>query len=400
MPRQCATEHAVRVLMLVESVSLARDHRLRKQAAALVHDGFDVTVICRRDPANAVCLPGVRVLDYTAPREGSSPLAFAAEYLYSLVMATLLTVRVLALHGIDLMQVASTPDIYFVLAFPLRVLGKPVVFDFRDLSPETYRSRYGAAESSRIHRLLCWLERRSLRAADHVLVVNEALAEVAQTRGRVPGNRITVVGNGPVLDRVARLPPDPRLRHGKRYLCCWIGMIGPQDKVDLAVHAVCHLVRVLGRSDTAFVFVGAGDALADVQRLADDLAIRSWVSFPGWVDEEQVFGYLSTADLGLEPNLDDFVSPVKVLEYMAAGLPFVAFDCAQTRRLAEDAAVLVPPGDVAEMALQIDSLLRDQARRRELGGTGQTRVRKALAWEHQKDDYLAVFRSLTTRATP
>jgi Mrp family chromosome partitioning ATPase/glycosyltransferase involved in cell wall biosynthesis/capsular polysaccharide biosynthesis protein len=384
--------------MLVENVPLARDHRLRKQAGALIDDGFDVTVICRRDPANAACLPQARVLDYPAPREGSHPLAFVVEYGYSLVMATLLTVRTLILQGIDVVQIASTPDIYFVLAVPLRLLGKPVVFDFRDLSPETYRARFDDAGGGRMFRLLCWLERRSLRTADQVLVVNEALAEVARTRAQVPRTRITVVGNGPVLDRAVRLPPDPQLRQGKPYLCCWIGMIGPQDRVDLALRAVHHLVHALGRMDTAFTFVGVGDALADAQRLTDELGIRSWVSFPGWAEEEQVFEYLSTADLGLEPNLDDFVSPVKVLEYMAAGLPFVAFDSTQTRRLADGAAVLVPPRDIEAMAAQLDALLRDEPRRRELGGIGQTRVRKTLAWEHQRDNYLVVFRSTTTDA--
>src|ERR1039457_7711915 len=66
-----------RVLMLIENVPLARDHRLRKQAAALLASRFEVTVICQRDPRNKACVPGVRVLEYPAPPEGSGLLAFA-----------------------------------------------------------------------------------------------------------------------------------------------------------------------------------------------------------------------------------------------------------------------------------------------------------------------------------
>src|ERR1035438_7426884 len=171
-----------RVLMLIENVPLARDHRLRKQAAALLASRFEVTVICQRDPRNKACVPGVRVLEYPAPPEGSGLLAFAGEYGYSVVMAAVLTLWAFVRHGFDVLQVASTPDIYFLLAAPCRWLGRPVVFDFRDPSPETYEARYGSGHGA-TYRALLLLERWSLRAADRVLVVNESLPRVAPPRG-------------------------------------------------------------------------------------------------------------------------------------------------------------------------------------------------------------------------
>lgn len=382
-----------RILMLVENVALARDHRLRRQATALLAGGHEVTVICRRDPGNRTCVPGVRVLQYPSPRDGSGPLAFAVVYAYSLTMAALLTGWALLRRRVDLVQVASTPDIYFVVAVPLRWLGRRVVLDFRDLSPEIFAARHGRRDGA-LYRLLCWLERRTLRSADRVLAVNSSLAAVARDRCGVPAERITVVGNGPGLRRVVRREPDPGLRDGHRHLCCWVGVIGLQDRVDLALQAVAQLVHTLGRRDTRFVFVGAGDALPDVRRQASDLGLEPWVSFPGWVEEEQVFGYLSTADVGIEPNLDDFVSPVKVMEYMAAGLPFVAFDTTETARLSGGAALLVPKGDVVALARALDDLLRAPDQRRLRGDLGQARVARVLAWEHQEKGYLRVFGEL------
>ena len=55
--------------------------------------------------------------------------------------------------------------------------------------------------------------------------------------------------------------------------------------------------------------------------------------------------YLATADLALDSNLQPEVTPVTGLEYMAHGLPFVAFDLEETRAMAESAARYVPPGD-------------------------------------------------------
>jgi glycosyltransferase involved in cell wall biosynthesis len=224
-----------------------------------------------------------------------------------------------------------------------------------------------------------------------VITVNSALEETAYLRGGVPPGTVTVVGNGPRLDRTVRRPPRPEFKHGKPFLCCWLGLMGPQDRVDVALRAVDHLIHVIGRTDCHFAFVGDGEARAPAQRLAAELGISDWVSFPGWADQDEAFTYLSTADAGLEPNMEEIVSPVKGMEYMAFGLPFVSFDLAQTRALAGDAAVYAPPGDVPRFAALIDELLSDPARRAELGRTGRRLIEERLAWERQEKAYLGVF---------
>lgn len=383
-----------RVLVLVENVPLARDHRLRKQASTLLASGFDVTVICRRDPRNKTCVPGVRVLQYPAPPEGTGLLAFAMEYGCSVAMAGALTLWSLIRRGFDVLQVASTPDIYFLVAAPCRWLGRPVVFDFRDPSPETYEARYGTRDGG-TYRMLLLLERLSLRVADRVLVVNESLRRMARTRGGVDDARIVVVGNGPVSGRITRRQPRHDLRPaGRRYLGCWVGLIGPQDRVDLALQAIAHLVHELKRTDCAFAFVGAGEELPRVRRLAEELGIGGWVLFPGWAEEDLVFDYLCTADIGIEPNTEDYVSGVKVMEYLAAGLPIIAFDTEETVRLAGEAARYAPKGDVAAMARIIDELLDDQATRDEMGHVGQNRVKEFIAWEHQAGRYVPTIKGL------
>jgi glycosyltransferase involved in cell wall biosynthesis len=304
--------------------------------------------------------------------------------------------RAMLSGGIDVIQVSSTPDIYFLITGPLRLLGRRVVFDFKDLSPEIYEARYKRRDGL-MYRLLIRFERRSLHVADHVIVVNESVRQVAWRRAGVPAEATTVVGNGPLLANTTRRPPRPELRRGRRYLCCLVGMMGPQDSIDLGIRAISHLVNRIGRTDCAFTFVGTGDAVAEAERMAQRHGIAGWVSFPGWARQEEVFDYLSTADLGIEPNLEEFVSPVKAMEYMAFGLPFVAFDVAETRLLARKAAVFAPPGDVEAFARLLDELLADADRRAELGRAGRRRVAESIAWDHQKERYVAVFDRLAGR---
>ena len=377
-----------RVLILVENIPLARDRRLGKQVGTLRGAGFAVTVCCRRDPGNRA--PGVDVIDYPAPRDAASKLGFVREYGYSWLMAALACVRVAVRPGFDVLQVCGPPDIYFPFALLARLLGKPTVYDQRDPSPELYMARYGD-HAGVVLRILRLLEAASYRSADHVVTVNSSLESLARTRGGVPADRVTVVRNGPVLAATAPRPPRPELRNGRAHLCCWIGAMGPQDRLDLGLRVAHHLVHKEGRADCQFAFVGDGEAQVDAVRLAGELDLGDWVSFPGFLPQEAAFAYLATADVGIDPGLDDLVSPVKAFEYMAFGLPIVAFDLREVRALAGEAARYAPPGDVARFADLIGELLDDPAARERLGRTGRRRVEESLAWDHQEPRYLDVF---------
>ena len=91
------------------------------------------------------------------------------------------------------------------------------------------------------------------------------------------------------------------------------------------------------------------------------------------------------------------MSPVKGMEYMAFGLPFVSFDLAETRVIAGGAAVYAPPGDVPRFAGLIDELLSDPARRAELGRAGRRLIEERLAWDRQEKAYLGVYERVLAR---
>lgn len=384
-----------RVLLLVENLPISRDHRLRKQAAALVESGFSVTVVCRKDPDNHK-VDGVVLREYASPPEGDGKLAYLYEYFWSLLMASWCILSCLFAEGFDVIQVASTPDIYFLITLPLRAFGKAVVFDARDLSPEIYARRYGR-KGGAVLRVLRALEWVSYRTAKEVIAVNTSVAQVAVKRCGVPAERVIIVGNGPALRDLTVTSSSER---GERLLCCWIGLIGPQDGVDLALRAIAQLVHERGLVDTTYVFAGAGDALKSLRELAAALDLEKWVSFPGWADQDEVAEILRSADIGLEPNLEDFVSPVKVMEYMAYGLPVVAFELLETTKILGGGGLYASPGDISGFADCIEALLADPAARRRLGATGQQRVRTRFAWELQAVRYNELFENLLATDRP
>jgi glycosyltransferase involved in cell wall biosynthesis len=153
-----------------------------------------------------------------------------------------------------------------------------------------------------------------------------------------------------------------------------------------------------GRDDVHFVFIGTGDSYDELVMLADDLGISDRVTFTGRAPDETVFEVFSTADVGLSPDplnpLNDVSTMNKTMEYMAFGLPVVAFDLKETRVSAGDAAIYVESGDVAAYARAIVELLDDADKREAMGRKGRLRIEDELGWPHQRDAYVGVYDAL------
>jgi glycosyltransferase involved in cell wall biosynthesis len=275
------------------------------------------------------------------------------------------------------------------------------VFDHHDLCPELYLSRFGGSTGAPYKGLL-FLERQTFRAADRVTSTNESYAAIASSRGEKSADHVSVVRTGPDPQRLRAGEPVPRLRRGRDHLVAYLGVMGPQDGVDLALGVADIVVNGFGRHDIAFTFMGTGDCYDRLVRRRDELGLTDAVDLPGRVPDEFVAEVLSTADVGLCPDplnpLNDVSTMNKTMEYMAFGLPVVAFDLRETRVSAGEAAHYVRPNDIVEYARAIIALVDDPARRSEMGRRGRARVVEHLAWEHQREGYLRVFDELVRQA--
>lgn len=382
---------APRVLLIIENISVARDHRAQKQLKSLLAGGYRVGLICRSDENNArFRQPGLDLYEYPAPPEGDGTAVVAFEYGYSVLAAVLLVVRALADGPVHAIQVGQPPDVYFAPAFLAKLFGTRFIVDQRDLSPEVYEARFGKSEGA-VARTLRVFERVSWRTADHVITVNDSLVRVVTKRGGVAPKRVTAVKNGPLLSAVARGSADEALREDFPYLVCWHGVMGPQDHVELALQAISHYVHHLGRRDALFVFMGDGVAEPALREMTVELEIEDVVRFTGWLAEESCFTYIATADLGLDTNLQPEVTPVKAMEYMGHAVPLVAFDVHETRLLADEAARYVKVGDAEEMAREIARLLDSPDERGRMGGIGRDRIEQEFAWDRQEERYLEIY---------
>jgi len=394
------------VLIVIQNLAVPFDRRVWLECQSLRDAGWQVTVVCPagQDSVPHRVLDDIEIYTYRPYAPGAGAAGFVAEYAYSFAATARLVLRARRRSGsFDVMQACNPPDIFWPLARMLRRRdGTRFVFDHHDLCPELYRSRFHDRLSPAYVGLEV-LERMTFRTADRVTSTNESYAAVARFRGGKSPEKVTVVRTGPDPLRMVRGPEAPEVRRGRRHLVAYIGVMGPQDGVDLAIRAAGEIVHELGRRDVSFTFMGAGDSYPELVALRDRLGLQDHVELPGRVPDSFVSKVLSTADIGLCPDpmnpLNDVSTMNKTMEYMAYGLPVVAFDLRETRVSAGDSALYVQPNDVGLFARGVVGLLDHPELRSTMGRIGRERVVDELAWEHQHRAYVEVFEDLVQATT-
>ena len=394
-----------RVLIVIENLPYPWHPRVSLEAAALRDAGYGVSVIApmgeQRMNLPYERIDGIDVYRFSLPATSDGFGGYFTEYALAVWHIARLALKVWRREGFDVFQVGNPPDLFFPLGIFFKMLGKSFVFDQHDLTPETFVIRYGPVRGVRslLHRLLEACEWLTYRAADAVLTPNESFRDKAINRGGVDPRRVFVVRNGPNQQRLRPVPPEPKLKRGRPYLACYVGMIHRQDGAEGALRAADWIVNHEGRRDITFAFLGKGDDVPRLKQLALELRLDDFVTFTGWVEGEEVVQSLCTADVGLSPEpqngMNEYLTMIKVLEYMGLALPVVAFDLKETRFSAQDAAVYASPNDFVDFGRLILELLDDPEKRGRIGRRGRERMLEGgLTWDHSRQVLLGAYESV------
>jgi glycosyltransferase involved in cell wall biosynthesis len=387
-----------RALILVEDLPVPFDRRVWSEATTLRREGWRVTVVCpmgedarawheRRD--------GIEIFRYPLPTTAAGLLNHVAEY--AVAMPASLILSLLAWRGrrFDVVHACNPPDFFFPIGRLFRALGSAFVFDQHDLAPEVYVAQ-GGRKGGLVHRFLLWCERQMYRGADGVIATNETYRRFAIQRGGVEPDRVTVVRSSPDRSRIFPVDAEPALKGGRRFLVSYLGTMGPQDGVDLFIETARQVLERMP-GDVRFVAMGGGNQLETLRRVAERLALADDIEFTGRIPDEQVRQILATSDVAISPDpandFNEFCTMNKTLEYMAMGVPVVAFDLEETRVSAADAAVYAPPNDPAAMAGLVVQLLQDPEARGRMSAIGQERMGGPLSWNVSAGNLLMAYDS-------
>ncbi len=394
---------STRILIIVQNLPVPFDRRVWLECRTLTRAGYQVSVVCPKGPGDPSyqVIDGVQIYKYRPYSPGGGAATFFAEYAYSFLTTLMLSLKAARRGRFGAVQSCNPPDIFWPIGVLFRIWhGSRFVFDHHDLCPETFESRFPGG-SPPLYRGLRFLERCTTRLADHVVSTNESYRGLVMDRDGVKPGRVTVVRTGPDPDKLKAAEAVPSRRRGRAHLAAYIGVMGPQDGVDIVLEVADFVVNTLKRTDISFTLIGSGDCFDQLVASRDRLKLGDFVEFTGRVPDEDVREILSTADVGLSPDpknsLNDVSTMNKTMEYMAFRLPVLAFDLRETRASAAEAGAYATPNDVEEMARLLIELIDDEPRRQTMGSAGRRRVEQKLAWSHQEPHYLSVYDRLLGR---
>jgi glycosyltransferase involved in cell wall biosynthesis len=171
-----------------------------------------------------------------------------------------------------------------------------------------------------------------------------------------------------------------------RRVVLYVGLMTKNDSVEVVIEAGLRIVREKQRKDCYIVLLGDGDVRKTLQEQVEKEGMQHAFLFRGIVSHEEVMEYLDVAHVCVAPDLpnglNEYLTLVKVLEYMKAGKPFVSFDLPETRMIAGEAGMYA--SNVRDFADKIVELLDDPAEAQRLGALGKARVEREYLWSHSE----------------
>ncbi len=394
------------VLLVVENETVPHDRRVWNQARSAKRNGYDVTVICpqgRKKQARRETLDGIDIIRFSMPFGGPRKVDFILEYGWALLNCFWLAARVWRKSPFDVIHVANPPDLFFPLKWVFGRMGAAFVFDQHDLGPETYQSKFDEEQLTPMAKLLGRMEALSYRASDSVIVTNESYQERALGRGKMASDDVFVVRNSPDLELFSPRPAKPELKAGYEHMVVFVGTMGYQDGVHVLLQAAKHVRETRDRTDVLFVLMGTGDTYEALLEQHAELGLGEGVRFTGFIPDEDMIDYLSSADIGAAPDddnpLNNISTMIKTMDYMAMGLPVVSFDLVESKFSAGPAAIYADTHSPEAFGDAIIELCDDPTRRAEMGRAGRERIEGPLSWAQSEKQLIAAYDRAIGRAS-
>lgn len=195
-------------------------------------------------------------------------------------------------------------------------------------------------------------------------------------------DRDKIVHNGTDISKFKPLSGKEKLREKYKYpegqfIVGYIGTLDFHKKVDLLLLSL----QKLSKKGIILVIIGNGPALSSLKAMSKSLGIDDKVIFKGWVGHDLMNEHLNCFDLAIHHHANEYMSPLKIFEYLATGLPVIAPNIPAVREILQDEVeVVLTQPTVASITDNILSLYYDEGKRSFVASRGADKIRKNFTW--------------------
>jgi glycosyltransferase involved in cell wall biosynthesis len=345
-----------------------------KECCSLAAAGHDVSLIVA-DGKGEEIRNQVRIMDVGA-RTGGRLQRMTATVRRVAQAALALQPDVVHFHDPELM----------LAALRLKKAGIRVVYDVHEDLPRQILAKHWIPGLLRplLSRTLEVVENYAARRFDAIVTSTPHIRE----RFARQNARALDVCNYPILEELVRDTPWTERRNE----VCYLGGISRIRGIGPIVAA---LPEVPARLNLAGIWSETG-----LKESLESEAGWARVNDLGVLDRAGVADILARSKVGLvtlfpTPNYVDAL-PIKLFEYMAAGIPVVASDFPVWRAIVDDAGcgLLVNPQDPKAIASALCQLLADDELAREMGARGQQAVVQKYSWAAEASKLKVLYRDL------
>lgn len=333
-----------------------------KECCSLFQAGYEVYIVARGESKN---INGIHIIGCGKPKNRIARILFFSKKIYR--VACKLDCDIYHFHDPEL------------LPYGLRLSrqGKKVIFDSHEDVPAQILDKYWIPQVVReiVSMIYKKYETHALKKFDATVAATNHIAKQFQGRGR----NITVINNYPRLDDIVFQESDFELRDN---IICYAGGIS-----DIRGETV--MINAIEKTDANLYLAG--------QWNINGGNIPEHVKYLGKIDRNQVndlYGKSIAGVLLYQPAKNHFESqPIKLFEYMAAGLPVIASDFELWKKIVEgnSCGICVNPTDVNAIVEAIVILLKDKKMAQTMGECGYKAVTEKYNWKIEEKKLVALY---------
>lgn len=352
----------------------AFDSRIfQKEARSLVQAGFDVTLVVPHDKDET--RDGVRILSVARHPKGWRKLVLSPWLVYKRAL-TCPADAIFHLHDSELLWVGIL----------LKMRGRRLLYDAHEDTPRQISYQHWIP--SLLRKPYAWfyylLEKLCGWWFDAIIVAEPVTASY------FPLSKTTLIRNFPI---VSQFPGTAQPYSARSKTVVYVGLLSrPRGTVEMAEAAR------LANAGEAFTMVFAGDF--SPASLRDDIVGKYRIDYIPWMDFEKVVALMMDARAGMiVPHPIERYNtnyPIKLFEYMAAGLPVIASKHGESAKFVEEASggITVDPLDPAEIAAAIRQILDRPEEASEMGKRGRKLIVEKYNWEGESRRLVELYEQL------